>query len=96
VVFSDPWEPLSSTQGAAQLERELQAELSPTHPLYGISTRAIARSLCADDVLFEMENGRVAEVHLTWRGAPERAPWPSHKTYEGIGDWLAAQARLPS
>lgn len=85
-VFLSPWECLSSNQAIA-FTRELDAELSPEHPLYGITTRAVAHSCRADDALFGLNDGRVVVVHLTWGSAPERPPYPIHQIYDSLGDW---------
>lgn len=86
-VLLDPW--LAVEDGAA-LVAELQRELAPGHPLYGSSTRAIARRGDNDDVLFTLENGQVAVVHLVWSGHAEQPPsWPWAVTYRDLEQWLS-------
>ncbi len=84
--FVNPWRGVSSENGA-QLARELQLELSPGHPLYGLELIPIARSVRADDVLFRLPDSRVAAVHLTWKGGPEEPPWPSSVIYADQHEW---------
>jgi len=91
--FLEPWRALSDEQADALL-RELQIELSPGHSLHGSQLAAIARSRLADDVLFRLQDGRVAEVHLTWRRSLECLPWPKHRMYKSLEEW-AQQVMVP-
>ena len=67
--------------------RLLRSEVDKGHELHGVEVTAIARSTYTDDVLYQLEDGRVAEVHLTWSGHRERPPWPDCTIYANIGDW---------
>jgi hypothetical protein len=74
-ALPEPWtEP--DTQRAQALERELQREISPGHPLAGCQPRAIAACTGCDNVLFALDNDTWALVHLTWTGTVETPPWP--------------------
>jgi hypothetical protein len=84
--FLPPWEPLLPDQADA-FQSELERELSAGHPLHGVALQAIARSRRADDALFQLENGCVADVHLTWSRKSERAPWPTHRVYSSLEEW---------
>ena len=60
------------------LAAELQRELHPDHALFGSPVSAVARRQDCDDVLFMLNDGRVAIVHLTCsgkRGAVADDPW---------------------
>jgi hypothetical protein len=51
-------------------------------------------------VLFEINDGsgRLAEVHLTWRGSRETLPWPMASVFDGIEHWRSAASdstRMP-
>jgi hypothetical protein len=74
------------------LEEELEKELSKGHPLADLPIKIVAKRDDQDDVLVTLgggENGRVAEVHLTWSGRAEADPrWPSTVIFESIGEWL--------
>lgn len=59
------WHPVSGTE-ARGLERELARELPAGHVLKGAHVRAVARRLDCDDVAFELDDGRMWVVHLTW------------------------------
>ncbi|WP_413804515.1 hypothetical protein [Streptomyces sp. OE57] len=73
----EPWL-LAPTTTARALEAQLHVEVSEGHPLFGTQATAIARCGRCDEVLFSIEGDppRFAQVHLTWRQAPEPRPWP--------------------
>lgn len=48
------------------LEAELHRELPAGHVLHGHSVIAKARGKHPDDVVFQLPDGRLAAVHLTW------------------------------
>jgi hypothetical protein len=60
------------------LEAELHTEVAEGHPLFGQRVIAIARCERCDEVVFSVETdpARFVSVHLTWRRAPQRLPWP--------------------
>ena len=73
-----PWHPVGSEDERRGLLDELQRELPPGHALAGIRVTPIGRRQDCDDVLFSLEDGRVAVVHLTWSRKTEPAaeyPW---------------------
>jgi hypothetical protein len=86
IPFLNPWAPLPSNRAAA-FEAEIQRELSPEHPLHGITLSAIAHSQRADDALFRLDDDRVVGVHLTWSGKTEPPPWPTHNIYPSLDAW---------
>ncbi len=87
----DPWVPISAN-GRDAYNHELQMEVSLDHPLYGIRSKAIARTCHADDILFELKDHPIAQyavVHLTFRGRPEQGPqWPSVVLYRDLEHWV--------
>jgi hypothetical protein len=85
--FSEPWREPVSSQAEAFL-REIRTELSLGHPLHGANLKAIAHSVQADDVLFRLDDGRVCQVHLTWRKSAEQPPWPRHRVFSSLEDWV--------
>jgi hypothetical protein len=86
-VFPSTWWDLYAEERQRRaIANELVAELSPEHPLFGHPGEVIARSEASDDVLLLLEDGRWAIVHLTWRGAPERPPWPVATAYDSAQD----------
>jgi hypothetical protein len=73
-----PWHPVVSEDDERGLVAVLRRELGQAHVLYRESVRAIARRQDNDDVLFELTDGRVAVVHLTWSESPSpfaNFPW---------------------
>ena len=85
--FLMPWWKLDAEQ-AEPLLREVLVEIPPGHELYGKSLVPIARSDRADDVLFKLDDGRFASIHLTWRRALEQLPWPMCHVYANLDDWV--------
>ena len=83
----EPWEEFGPGQADAFL-LELSRELSPGHPLHGVQLDPIGHSRAADDVLFAAHDGRVAEVHLTWSRRAEQPPWPMHRFYSNLDEWI--------
>jgi hypothetical protein len=67
---------------------ELRTEVSPGHPLHGANLRAIARSVQSGNTLFQLDDGRVCDVHLTWSRSAERNPWPQHRVFSTLDDWV--------
>ncbi len=92
--YLEPWEEFAPGQAAAFL-REIQAELSPGHPLHGMKLKAIAHSATSDDALFQLDDGRVADVHLTWRRRSEQLPFPEHRIYARLEEWVQ-QVMIPA
>lgn len=66
--------PFDSTQKKA-FEERLQVEITPEHPLYGLSKKftAVAKSERNDDVLY-FDGTSYYIVHLTW--SPGNAVYP--------------------
>ena len=94
ISWLEPWAPIERAQERTALEAELRRELSAAHPLSGLSAAALARRRDRDDVLFDIGQGRVAEVHLTWRGGRERdARWPETIICESASDWVEDRMR---
>lgn len=89
-----PWEGFTPGQGEAFL-RELTCELSPGHALYGRELVPLGHSRAADDVLFDAQGGQIVEVHLTWSGHAVQPPWPRHKVFATMSEWIE-QVMLPA
>jgi hypothetical protein len=85
----DPWYAVAHGATCAGLEQQLRREIAPRHILAGKDVRLIARRTDTDDVLFALRDGRVAEVHLTWKGSREPDPrWPATAIYASLTDWM--------
>ncbi len=90
---SIPWQPhkAESLQGVLS---ELQRELAPAHILFGLKVTPIALGYDGDDVLFELEDGRYAVVHLTWSCKTE--PYddcPSTVIYPSLAEFAEAERK---
>lgn len=83
-----PWSPVDDTAQCGALERQLSAEIAPGHVLTGHAVRLIARRDDTDDALFQLDDGRVAEVHMTWRRSRETDPrWPAAAIFTSLEQW---------
>ena len=94
IEFLEPWCDFVPGQADAFL-RELLSELSVGHPLNGLQLSPLGHSGAADDALFEMEDGRVVQVHLTLSSRPEQLPLPRYRIYSNAVEW-AQQVMLPA
>lgn len=95
VEFLDPWYGVDDAETRAGLEHQLQIEVSERHILFGKSARLIARRCDTDDALFELPDGKVAEVHMTWRRSVEPDPrWPVTAIFASIEEWVR-ESMLP-
>jgi hypothetical protein len=95
VQWLEPWYCITDVPSQATgMERELCRELSAGHPLFGLPVRAVGRRQDCDDVLFVLDDGRVAVVHLTWtHNPPEQPPWPGTTMYPSFEAWVAEGMR---
>ena len=77
-TLPEPWVVVPAPETRAALERQLRVEVSEGHPLFGKALTAVARCSVCDEVLFSVDEDPAwfAQVHLTWRQAPETPPWP--------------------
>jgi len=91
----EPWYPVSDPTISAGLESQLRLEVSKQHVLFGTPVRLVARRSDTDDALFELPDGRVAEVHMTWRKSAEHDPrWPATRLFNSLREW-AQESMLP-
>lgn len=82
-----PWYPIDSEEDCRALCNELQREINSAHPLHGLMATAIARRQDNDDVLFVLEDGRYAAVHLTWVGQQDSSDVPATTVYATAEDF---------
>jgi len=94
IEWLEPWMPIEQPEEREAMQTELHSELCASHPLFGLSVVALARRYDQDDVLFELADSRVAEVHLTWSRKPERDPrWPRTTIFASAAVWAKEQMR---
>lgn len=77
VSLPDGWIPVD-VASVHLLTVELQAELCPAHVLKNVPLRIVAKHLRRDDILAQLDDGRVAKIHLTWNLHPEPDPFFPH------------------
>lgn len=89
-----PWVSLDNPDHCALFEAELRAEIGPRHTLRGRRARAIGRIDGMDDILYMLDGGEVAQVHLTFASRMERDPrWPRAGIFPTVGDWIERSMR---
>jgi hypothetical protein len=86
----EPWYPIEDAARAGALLKELRAELSKSHVIYGSGAHAIGARQDCDDVVFELSDGKCAVVHLTYAQHPESNPvYPSTEIFENWESFVA-------
>lgn len=75
-AFSDFGWCVPNPQVRESLEKQLQRELTPAHPLAGRSMTVLVRALGTDDAAFLTDDGVVALVHLTYNPPDPDGCWP--------------------
>jgi hypothetical protein len=81
------WWEITDPEHRRIFAEELASEVGKGHILHGLKLTPIARADGRDDYLFLAEDGRVAEVHLTFANRPERPPWPGAALFESLEEW---------
>jgi hypothetical protein len=80
------WRTVMTPPERTRLEAELANELAEGHILKDRSVEILGRFEYLDDVLFRLDDGSIAEVHLTWH--VERCPdWPRVSLHPTFNDW---------
>jgi hypothetical protein len=92
-VWADPWYAVTDENVHKAWEDELRKEIGPKHPLWNLGLQLVARRDDRDDAIFRGDDGRIAEVHLTWTGKTERDPWPKAIIFADLDQWRAAWPR---
>ena len=94
-AWQAPWYRLEEDWIARGLEAQLALEVARGHVLDGVRAVAVGRRDDNDDVLFALPDGRVAEVHLTWRkGRETEAHWPATAVFASLDAWI--RERMPA
>jgi len=84
------WSAIDNPEHRRLLAQELASEVGEGHVLKDVAAAPIARADGSDDYLFALEDGRVAEVHLTFANRPERPPWPGTTMFDSLEAWRKA------
>ena len=86
---------LGKISEALSLQSTLASELTQAHPLFLKQPKVFGRCIANDDVVAVLNDGRIAVIHLTWKGKPDQypdkyPPWGCFSTVEAfnkaIGD----------
>lgn len=85
LIFLDPWQSTKSEKFLLELKKEICED----HVLYNKELEVVARRRDRDEYLFWLINdGKFAQVHLTWRGSIEPDPfWPATELYDSFNIW---------
>ena len=106
MIWLKPWDPVENWADDWKLsmtileyqrawESQLKREVGIGHVLYGRDVKLIARRWDTDDALFLLEDGSVADVHLTWAEEPGPNPgWPVAGISPSLDIW-ADEAMRP-
>ncbi len=87
IEWPAPWTAPDPATSQA-LEDQLHKEVGTNHVLKDTRVRLIARRLDQDDALFALDDGRIAEVHLTWHQSPDLDPrWPRTAIFANFEEW---------
>jgi hypothetical protein len=78
-------------QLAAALAAEAQAEIGPHHELAVRQLTAVGTCDGCDEVIFVLDDGTFAQVHLTWAQHPEPGPQPATLR---LGSFAALEAAI--
>ena len=87
--FLDPyWDAIEMEEKNIQvLMDELKLELPDDHMLRYQNTELIARKTNNDDIVLELEDERIAVVHLTWKSKKETNGYPITRIYKDKVDF---------
>lgn len=83
------WRTVMTHQARHLIDAELVRELASGHVLAARTATVLGRFERSDDMLFELEDGSLAEVHLTW-AVEDRPDWPRTRLYPSFQTWAAA------
>ncbi|MND76368.1 hypothetical protein D3C80_680140 [compost metagenome] len=83
------WRTVMTDRVRTILEAELVRELTAGHVLKSRAAAVLGRFEQSDDVLFRLEDGSVAEVHLTWEDESQ-PDWPRTTIHPSFQAWATA------
>jgi hypothetical protein len=87
--FLEPyWDAIEMEEKSIQaLVNELNLELPDNHLLRNVNMELIARKTNNDDIVLELEDERIAVVHLTWKSKKEVDGYPITRIYKDKVDF---------
>jgi hypothetical protein len=92
IVWSRFWRPMYDGEDgteAQSFQNILASELTSVHPLFSFQPKILGRCRSNDDVVAILNDGRIAVIHLTWKGKPDQNPekypsWGCFNTVEAF------------
>ena len=96
VEWKTPWRPLDPGTETPSVQKQLEREIAPEHPLHGKQAIAIARRLDCDDVLVRLGDDTYANVHLVWGkpgSARDPAKYPTFFVHGSLDAFVAAMQK---
>ena len=87
IDWPDPWWCLKDNlQLRNRIQKELNLEVSPNHPIWGLKPVVIGKTDANDDVIVHLNNKTFACVNLIWHGKVDRFPsqYPSTSVFESV------------
>jgi hypothetical protein len=92
IEWKRPWKPLDLESEMSAVQRQLELEITPKHPLYGKRAIVIGRRIDRDDILVRLSDGAFANVHLVWGSlTPEHhsGKYPSWFLYGSLDAFIS-------
>jgi hypothetical protein len=75
LVWPESWWFLKNEEELRKgIQKELNSEIGPKHPLWGYKPVVFAKCNESDDILVQLKDGRFALVHLIWHGHIDQQP----------------------
>ena len=96
--WKEPWWNLEENQELRLgIQKELNAEIGPKHPLWGLKPVVFGKTDACDDVVVHLKDGRFACVHLVWHGKidqyPDKFPWTTiYETASALQKFLDGES----
>lgn len=89
-LFPEDWYEPEDDLHRQEVEEELREEVGEGHVLKGLSVHLLAQYETTDDALFALDDGRVAQVHMTWSSKMQKNPkFPATRIFPNVEAWLS-------
>lgn len=89
IDWPEPWWCLDQNlQLRREIQKELNLEIGPKHPLWGLKPVVIGKTEANDDVIVHLNNQTFACIHLVWNGKLDQFPtkYPSSVVFESVAE----------
>jgi hypothetical protein len=89
-AIPEDWYEPEDDQDRQEVEEQLREEVGQGHVLKGLNVHLMARCRGTDDALFALDDGRIAQVHMTWGDEMETDPkFPATRVFPSFEAWLS-------